>query len=1137
MKINISSDHFLIKKSDCKDLFKIMKICLLFLFAFTFQLMALNSNAQDAVIEIKNNSLTINQLINEIERQTDYLVVYSNREVDTNRRVNFQTRSGKVSSYLNEAFSNTEIGYDFENNYIVLSKKVHQNATTIAQLIQATQQQGRTITGRVTDENGEPVIGANIIEKGTTNGTVTDIDGSFSLQVEENAVLHVSYIGYLAQDIPTTGRTSFNILLEEDTKTLDELVVVGYGTMRKSDLTGAVTRVSIEQQSELANINILQSLQGTVPGLNIGAISTAGAEPSLSIRGQNTLSSSAADNKPLIVLDGIIYRGNLGDINASTIESIDILKDASSASVYGSQAANGVIIITSKKGARSGKPIINYSGQFSVQTPSKQLKPLQGADYETFLYDLYWMDGSYLGPDYIRNPDFSLAQRLKNSDIAQGYNDGLNNNWWDMFTGNGKVNSHNISVSGRGDNSGYFFSAGYTDQEAFVVNDLYKRYDVRANMDTKITDWLSFGFQSFVALSDYSGVHPWVGEIFTMQPYTPIRDSEGDYLLAPNDFEINPFLQLEVDDYDKRLNLFGNFHFDLKLPFLEGFNYRMNYSHNYRDQRQNQFHPYKGDAYQGEGYKRFHYDYYWTLDNIFSYNRNFGPDHRVDLTLLYGVEKGILRRSLIKARNFDDKTLGYHRLDLGEIVSITTENEQGNAIPAAEDESSLYGMARLFYSYKNRYMLTGTVRRDGFSGFGADNKIGTFPSLAAAWNISEEDFFKIDIVDFLKLRGSYGTTARRAVNRYQTLARVTSVPNQIIFGDGGSPTNSFYISSMANSNLGWETTTGLNVGVDFQMLGSRLGGNVEYYKNNTKNILYEIQIPNMTGFEKNSTNIGKVKNHGYEFELWGVPVKTKDFSWNVSVNFSAYRNRIVSILGLDLDGDGKEDDLIENGLFIGQPREVIYDYQIDGMWQLEDQAAGRIPTGFYPGTYRIADLYQAEGDTEYRITPDDRTILGYKDPAYRFGISNTLKYKDFSLYVFVNSIQGGKDYYMDSESLYASSLYNNKGNLGYRNVPAFDYWTPVNRDARYRRPDQAAAYDPKPYRQRNFIRLQDVSLSYQFKKEWIQRFNIQNLRVNISGKNLVTLTKWEGWDPELGTGLAPNTPLMKSYTVGLNIEF
>jgi TonB-linked SusC/RagA family outer membrane protein len=984
--------------------------------------------------------------------------------------------------------------------------------------------QGSAIRGQVTDETGTGLPGVSVITKGTTNGTVTDSKGDYTLSISaQNSTLVFSYVGYLSQEVQVGNQSTVNVSLKPDEKALEEVVVVGYGTAKKRDLTGAVAKVNVEQMSEMSNVSILQSLQGAAPGLNVGNVTTAGSDPVISIRGQNTLSSSAGDNAPLIVVDGIIYRGSIIDLNPSSIESIEVLKDASSASIYGSQAANGVILVTTKKGRDFGKPIITYSGQVSLQTPTKNIRPFNAAEGKEFLDDVFW-EQSRLAPDYLsNNPQFSAIPFLKTLDISEGYKNGRDTDWWGMLTGNGHITSHDLSIRGGTENTSYFVTTGVTDQKGFIKNDLYRRFSTRANFNTKITKWLDFGFESFVTNSDYSGVSPNVNILFHMQPFSPVFDKNGAYDLQPAGLQINPFLQQQIKDSDKRLNLFGNFHTDIKLPFLDGFNYRINFSHNYRTTNQDRFDQW-GANFTGSGYKNSFINYDRAFDNIFSYKRNLGPDHRIDMTVVYGVEKRTLSQTKVSAQGFINPVFGYNRLQAGDpaLNRIST---------GAEQETSLYTMGRFLYSLKDKYLITATVRRDGFSGFGTNNKVGTFPSVALGWIVSDEGFFKNNVVDYLKLRASYGTTARRAVGRYQTLATISSGPSRV-FGDGGTATIGQSINKLANDNLGWETTTGMNIGADFEIFKSRLRGNIEYYTNNTRDILYDIQIPNITGFSTISTNIGKVYNHGLEFSLTGNILRRNDFSWSATVNFARNRNRIESILGADNNGDGKEDDIITNQLFIGEPQNVVFDYEIIGMWQLADREAGTLPSGFFPGTYKIAD---ANSDGKY--TPDDRQILGYRDPSYRFSIANTFNYRSFSLYVFINSIQGGKNFYLADGSPTASGSLYKRDQLSYSNAFQWDYWMPENPNAKYRRLDLPSQFDTNPYDQRSFVRLQDISLAYNFKAKILEKLKMRNLKVNVSAKNLLTLTKWEGWDPETGVGLTAGLPVQRSYTLGLNVEF
>ncbi len=1107
----------------CEKLFLIMRLTLFLVLGIVINSMA-SGFAQNTKLNLNLENKQIREILNEIENQSEYTFMYDNQKVDVERRVTIRVNTSSIEETLSQIFRDEQIDFRIIDRHVMIYPKEGNGVA---------QQQVKSVSGKVSDSSGQPLPGVTVIIKGTTQGTVTNPDGNYLLSsIPGDAILQFSFVGMKTQELEIGDQTSIDVVLETDAIGLEEVVAIGYGVMKKSDLTGSVTKVNVEELAELPNVSIIQAMQGTVAGLNVGAVDEAGENPTISIRGQNTLSNSAGANAPLIVVDGIIYRGNIIDLNTSDIESIDILKDASSTAIYGSQAANGVMIITTKRGREEGKPVINYSGSYTFQVPRKNLEPMGGDELAGFLNDLFWAQGSRIGPDYLQhNPEFVFTPFLRNSQIADNFENGIENDWWGVLTGNGYINRHNISLSGKNQRLTYFLSGGFSDVDGFMENEKYKKYNYRINIDAEVNSILNLGIESFFTTSDYSGVSPRISDSFTMYPWAPIYNENGEFALTPDSRGLNPFLEMQQDDSDKRMNLFANLHADIKLPFLKGFNYRINYSQNYRTTNQDRFNPW-GASYTGSGYKNLYTNYDWSLDNIFTYNKTFLDDHKINFTFVYGVEERQYSFTQSSAQNFSNKLLGFNRLHAGDPSLNVIKSGK-------EKENSLYSMARLQYNLKNKYLLTGTLRRDGFSGFGSNEKIGVFPSLAFAWVLSEENFMKdkVEWLDYLKIRTSYGKSGRRAVGRYDTQAVVSSQPS-VVFGDGGNATLGQWISSLSNNDLGWETTTGLNIGADFAVIDSKLHGNIEYYNNDTKDILYNIQLPTMTGFSSIATNIGKVHNWGLEYTLTAQIIKNADFSWESSVNFSRNRNEIVSILGPenDQDGDGKEDDLIANNLFIGEPMNVNYNYEVIGMWQLADQEAGVIPAGFAPGTYILANV----DDSDDVITGKDKKILGYKDPSYRLGVSNTFKYKNFSLYVFVNSIQGGKDYYQANLS-FMQNPWHKLDQLIYSTPPsgAWDYWMPENPDAKFRRPDDPSQLgrDTGPHEQRNFIRLQDVSLSYTFNSAKLKQYAINNLKVFVSGKNLITLTKWDGWDPETGLGFTPGRPVMKNYTLGVNVEF
>lgn len=1123
---NFSNNFFLTKK---KLLKLIMRTFLLLFCTTVFSFSPSDIFSQNVKIYIDEDKiLTVDEVFDLLRRQTDFTFIYEENLFKDMPKVHLKKGTVRANKLLKESLSSKNFELDITNNNMIVIVETPEPVSIPQQL---------KISGTIKDVNGAPLPGTNILEKGTTNGVQSDFDGNFSITVlNESSVLVISYIGFETKEVAVGNQTEFSIILNEDPASLDEVIVIGYGaTIRKKDLTGAVSSANLDKVSELPNVSIAQALQGSVAGLNIGATTTAGQNPVISIRGQSTLngvnaqgnSTRAADNAPLIVLDGIIYRGALVDLNPADIGSIDILKDASSAAIYGSQASNGVILITTKQGKRSDKPIIEYNASYSIQSPTNEFVPMQAAEYEEFYQDIFWAEGGRLGPDFLEvDPDYIWQGNFKTNEIAQGYADGIDTPWWDLFTGDGFVNTQNISIRGKTEAFGYFISGGITDQKAYLKNDKYTRYNFRANFDAKINDWIKIGTQSFVSIGDYSGVTAGTATPFRLQPWAPISDENGEIIAQPEGLVLNPFLTVAQDDSNIDKNYFINLYADINLP-LKGLSYRVNYSNNYRTQNSYRFNP-SGNGFTGSGYKDYGESWDWTLDNILTYKKTFNQDHNFNVTLLYGVEKRNINSFRATGNQFDVDLLGYDFLGAGDPLQNVIRSDK-------EEESSLYTMARLLYNYKDKYYFTGTVRRDGFSGFGSNDKIGVFPTFGLGWVISNENLFKDSSwLNFFKLRGSYGQTGRRGIGRYDTLG-ITNRSFSYVFEDGGQPFLGQQNTSLPNDALGWETTTGLNLGLDFALFNSKIRGNVEYYNNKTENILFSIDLPTITGFDDINTNIAEVSNHGLEFTLSSTIVKTDAWSWEASVNFSRYRNNIESILGADVDGDGIEDDLIENSLFIGEPQDLIYNYEVIGMWQLADEADGSIWPGFLPGTYILNDLDES-GDIS---SLDDRKIIGYEDPDYRFGIANTVNYKNLSLYVFINSIQGGSDFYYGNDTPHAGANWGNSGTLASNNVPsgAWDYWMPENPDAKYRRLDAASALGGNIYNQRSFVRLQDVSLSYSFPRDILETLNLSRLKLFVSGRNLATWTKWNGQDPETGVGFATGNPILKSYSMGLNVQF
>jgi len=531
------------KIPELKKFLRLMKLTVFFILISVGCVLAGKTYSQTKTLTLHMENSTVKEVLKEIESQSEFRIMYSGKFVDVDREVSLDVKNQKIESVLNTLFAGTDVGYTVKDRFIVLITPELMVEGTLAVM------QQRAVSGKVTDSGGQSLPGVTVVVKGTTQGTVTNADGEYSLtNIPEDATLVFSFVGMRTQEIVVGNQDNINVAMEEETIGIEEVVAIGYGTMRKSDLTGSVERVNVDEMRELSNVSVMQAMQGSVAGLNVGAVEKAGEEPDISIRGQNTLSSSAGANSPLIVVDGAIYRGRIIDLNPADIESVDILKDASSTAIYGSQAANGVMIITTKKGEIIGKPVINYDASYTVDVDPRKIVPMQAEEYEDYYKDVFWAEGARLGPDYLQpNPDFNLSSNLKTDHIVRGYERELDYPWYDTFTGNGYKNSHNLSIRGKNNQISYFFSGGFTDVKGLLKNDEYKRYSYRINLDAEITNWLTVGIQSFLTQSDFSGAEPNLEDLFIYQPWVPATDENGEYIPRPEGLSLNPFLQIHPE--------------------------------------------------------------------------------------------------------------------------------------------------------------------------------------------------------------------------------------------------------------------------------------------------------------------------------------------------------------------------------------------------------------------------------------------------------------------------------------------------------------------------------------------------------------------------------------------------------------
>lgn len=984
-----------------------------------------------------------------------------------------------------------------------------------------------TMSGKVTDDLEEPLPGVNVLIKGTIQGTVTDINGQYTLEMPRDAeALVFSYVGFITEEIAIGGRSVVDVILTPDILALSEVVVVGYGTQRKSDVTGSVVRVTTEATKDLPNFDVLQSIQGRIPGVNIAVAERPGqTDLGLNIRGSNTLSRNDNANDPLIVVDGIIYNGNISDFNPNDIASIDVLKDASAAAVYGARAANGVLLLTTRKGT-TDNPTFNFNTYQGFQEPATLVDVLDGAGYERKIAD-------YNAILLAENPDASLIELTEAERLNR--DNGVETDWIDLVLQTGRISNYHLDVSGRTDKVNYYVAGTYLAQEGIIENDNYDRVTLNMNLTNEITDWYSVTLKTAFSAEDRSGEQAGgndpngqatLDRALRQSPYGNVFDEEGPggYALFPMGLQTaeNPMVRTLVDDIDKRNSFWGLISSNLQLPFLPGFKWTLNYSNNLRTRRDNRFtsndlSP-SAQNLNGIASKRHRRYYDWTFDNILNYKQLWNEKHSFDLTLLISREYREFEDTRARATTFVSQALGYHDLDLGEIQTVESN---------FTDQNSIAQMARLNYIFDDRYAFTFTVRRDGFSAFAANNKYATFPSAAFAWTPTNEAFLDgVEWLDYLKLRLSYGENGNQAINRYSSLARIGT--SQYLFGNDGNTVATFNVNTQANDELTWETTVSRNIGLDFEVLDSRLTGSIDAYLSNTTDLLQDRRLPRTTGFRSVLSNIGEVQNKGIEIALNSDNLRNKPLSWQTGVAFALNRNEIISLGGLDADGDGVEDDDILNRWFIGEPINVAFGFATDGIYQVDDE----IPDGNRPGDFRLVDY---NGDRE--ITPEDRHVLGTTDPRYQISVSNTLRYKQFSLYIMINSLQGGRDYYIgdnfETRSVNRRDFVTYSEIFNFQDVP---YWTPDNPTNEYPRLDYNPTFNHPIIEDRSFIRIQDISLAYNFNESLLERIKLRDMRAYVSVKNLLTFTDWSGYNPERSRTIQ-DFPFLRTYTVGLDFSF
>ncbi len=1078
-------------------------------------------------IMVEMQGVSLRTVLRHIEKQANISFSYQRDVVAPFGSIDVTFRNETVETILEQLLKPRGIRYELlKNNQFVLTREPAAGSLkgppeeTFLLLPPE-----KNIRGVVRDENGDALPGVNVLIKGTQRGVSTDISGFFELVLSTPSdVLIFSFVGYVSQEITVGNRSALEITLEPDQKTLDELVVVGYGTMKKSDLTGSVVRVNMEERENQANVNILQALTGAAPGINIENRGGARAEPAFSIRGQNSLSAS---NSPLIVIDDIIYNGSLADIDVNDVATIDVLKDASSVSVYGSRSANGVIMITTKSG-KSDRAVIAVNAYYGFQQMTNNpMRVMTGEEFAVRLVD--WNHQSLVYNWYATNPDNEqnrpqrpdvtnrelVANYLPTQEERDNYLAVRSIDWVDAVLRRAPMRNYNLSLSGKSANKiNYFLSGAYTDVDGIQINDQFKRLTLRSNLESSVTNWLRLTFNSAYAFTDESGIPASLSDARVASPLVNnyIGKPVYDIYLGNELYQPYPLVYQYINNSEKgnQLQLTGRVRID--VPWIKGLSYDLNYSNRFAFDNNNSYHNYntpQGVAQRGLATKSHSQSNDWILNNIVSYQRN-ADKHSVNLTLLYTREERSGSVSTLTAQNFDNEALGYDNMGLGTIARVAS---------SAWSESSIGLMARLNYSYNSRYIFTGTFRRDGFSGFGANNKWANFPSLSVAWVLSEEEPFKNLGNYYAKLRLSYGINGNQGIGRYSSLSRMGT--RYYVYGQ--TTAVGLFPSTLGNSDLSWETTASYNLGLDYGFMNNRITGSLDIYTSQTRDVLVRRQLPRTSGYADVWANLGGISNKGIDFML-NSQNTTGWLKWETALVFSLNRSKITKLYGNGNDAD------VGNQWFVGEPISAIYDYQMaGGVWTEEEFFAGKIPyAGWYPGQFRYVDQ---NGDND--ITPgEDRKVTGYREPSHRFSITNTLSYRGFTLSFMFNAIQGGKNYYWADNATNINPRFLASQRMN--NSAINPYWRPdaptTNTTGIYlNQPRQSGIYQS-----RSFVRLQDVTLSYQLANQVLSHLKLNNLSLYVSSKNPYVWTKWQGWDPETG---ASDIPLMRNYIAGIRFSF
>lgn len=1101
-KINKNGTLYCIPRT--KVLF-IMRLTAFFFFVSTFTLIASGTFSQNKTITIERDNVLIKDVLREIEDQSGYYFIYNNEFVDVYQKIDLHAKNQKINILLDKVFQGQQVTYSIADRRIILSP---------AETLEVSMQP-RTISGRVTDSSGAPLPGVTIVVKGTTQGTITNGDGSYSLSnVPGDGTLVFSFVGMKTQEIFVGSQSTISLLMEEDAIGLEEVVAIGYGTVKKSDLTGSVGSIKSDELNSTPALRLDQSIKGKIAGLQaIPTSSNPGSETSIRIRGSNSIS---ANNEPLYVVDGYIGGFSLNDINMNNIESIEVLKDASATAIYGSRGSNGVILITTKRG-KEGKTKISYDSYFSFQSPSKYIPVLNASEFAAFQNEI---KGSEMYP----NPS--------------SYGEGTN---WakEIYRENVPMTSHTLSLSGGDSKHKYFMSGNYFNQEGISINSKLSRYHFRINTDHQISDKLKVGNSLIMSRRKYTpgSFGTGIKNVIGWDPTIPVFDSEGNYTqqmqlseLSNDNPVANAVLPIDITTTNKLLGtIYGEY------EILKGLSYKLNLGANLQNGIRERYDPstlYIQQSYQGTATLNNNETLDLIIENTLNYSKAFGK-HNVSGLVGYTRQTIESKWNMVQVRNFVSDAFTFNNLGAGAERSDANSNLTESGL-----ESYIF---RANYGFADKYLITVSARMDGASVFAANNKWGLFPSAAIAWKAGNEEFIKnLNVFDNLKVRASYGQLGNPGLNAGASLSRLSPAGNSYILGTDQHLVSGIASNTLGNPDLKWESTTQFDLGFDVSFFNNRLQLTLDYYDKLTKDLLVDVPLLWLTSFESVLTNYGTVSNKGFEFSLTSININRNDLRWETNFNISTNKNKVVDIIapeGYILNNDftwSGASGIIQEG----QPIGTFYGLEMDGIWNSQEEIdeAGLSGFGVFPGGKRYKDI---DGDKVISETLD-RKIIGHADPDFFGGISNKLSYKAFDLYVFFSFIIGN-EIYNESGRLLEQSLDNNVyGKFANR-------WTPDNATSNI--PSVAAitrsmnVSNSGFVEDGSFLRLQDIRLSYNIpvrKISWLR-----SAQLYVAGNNVLLIDNYSGYDPEISRG-SNNTkrgydhsqdPSLKSYTIGVKLDF